>query len=512
MSETPLARPRSPAMPNSAWQRSLTAYGVAAVLLLSVGQDVVRSMIGTWTHTTTYHHGFIVLPICLLLIWRQRRRLALAEPTGSALGALCLLPFGALWVLGAAGDVMFFQQLGLVGLLVALVPSLMGWQVTRIVWFSLLFAFAMVPFGDELVPALQDITADFSVWMLRLVGVPVFREGVLIQTPSGFFEVAEACAGLRFLIANLVVAFLFCHFTYRVWWKWAAFMVLATLIPILANGLRAFGIIFVAYQTDNEVAAGVDHIVYGWGFFTIVMLVSLFIGNLFADRGMAGLGAVEPEDGERPKGEGRRLALGFAALAIAVALAGPVWGLLMSRAAAPEERTLPRLADTGWPAAESAGDWGAAFPAADAVQSASYLVDGVPLDVFLAYYRYQRQGAELVHGANSLFGDRWIRVRTTGWSATVAGREVPGRVLQLARGSERRLVAAFYWIDGEFVSDDLEVKLHQALARLGLREAPAGALVLSTPFEGDVEEGLARVRRFLERAGAFAPALPVDGS
>ncbi|MEX0757999.1 MAG: exosortase A, partial [Tistlia sp.] len=327
MTDSPLARVHPHPLSSSAWQRSLTAYAVGAALLLLAGREVVAAMIGTWSTTTTYHHGFIVLPICLFLVWRQRRRLALVEPTGSALGALCLVPFGLLWALGSAGDVLFFQQLGLIGLLAGLVPALMGWRAARVLWFPLLFAFAMVPFGEELVPALQDVTAQFSVRLLRLIGIPVFHEGVLIQTPTGFFEVAEACAGLRFLIANLVVAFLFCHFTYRVWWKWVAFMALATIIPILANGLRAFGIIYVAYKTDNTVAVGVDHLVYGWGFFTIVMLLSLFVGNLFADRGMAGLGTVEPAAAApRPASDRRRLGIGFAALAIAVALAGPVWG------------------------------------------------------------------------------------------------------------------------------------------------------------------------------------------
>ena len=120
--------------------------------------------------------------------------------------------------------------------------------------------------------------------LLRLIDIPVFHNGFLIEIPNGLFEVAEACAGIRFLIANIVVAAVFAHLSYRSWWKWVLFMLLAVLVPVLANGLRAFGIILIAYLTDNEYAVGVDHLVYGWGFFTVVMLVLLFVGNLFADR------------------------------------------------------------------------------------------------------------------------------------------------------------------------------------------------------------------------------------
>lgn len=509
MADSPVVRPRSGLLAGGAWARSLAAYGLGVLLLLVVGRQVVAALLATWAGTTTYHHGFVILPICLYLVWRQRRRLALVEPERSALGLLCLLPFGLLWVLGAAGDVMFFQQVGLVGLLVALVPALMGWRVARILWFPLVFAFAMVPFGDELVPALQDVTAQFAVGLLRLIGVPVFHEGVLIQTPSGYFEVAEACAGLRFLIANLVVAFLFCHFTYRRWWKWVAFMALATVIPILANGLRAFGIIFIAYKTDNSVAVGVDHIVYGWGFFTVVMLVSLFVGNLFADRGMAGLGTVEPAPGAaRERGARRRLGVGFAALALAVAVVGPLWGVMMNRSADAAEGPLPSLAAQDLPRGEAAeSDWQAEFPKADAAEVQRYRVGGAPLDLVFAYYREQRQGAELIHGANRLYGEDWIRVDSRRWQAEVAGLAAPGRLLRIARGDERRLVAVFYWVDGRFLDDPFRIKVRQALARLQLRHAPAAALVVSTPVEAGAAEAEQRLRRFLAERPALVPAL-----
>ena len=101
--------------------------------------------------------------------------------------------------------------------------------------------------------------------LLRVAGVPVFHDGVLIETSSGLFEAAEACAGVRFLIANVMIAALFAHFAYRRAWKVAAFMSLALTVPVVANGLRAFGIVYIAFWTDNKYASGVDHVVYGCG-------------------------------------------------------------------------------------------------------------------------------------------------------------------------------------------------------------------------------------------------------
>ncbi len=144
--------------------------------------------------------------------------------------------------------------------------SVVGWRIFRAMLFPMLYLFFMVPTGEFLVPRLQDFTASFVVLGLQLVNIPVFLDGVFIRIPNGLFEVAEACAGLRFLIANVAFGFLFANLMYRGWRKRIIFVALSFIVPIFANGLRAFGIVMIAHLSDNKLAAGVDHIVYGWGF------------------------------------------------------------------------------------------------------------------------------------------------------------------------------------------------------------------------------------------------------
>ena len=98
----------------------------------------------------------------------------------------------------------------------------------------------------------RTIAVGIAVALLRLAGVPVFHDGVLIETPSGLFEVAEACAGIRFLIANLVVVTLFAHLALRRAWKWLLFLTLGLIVPVVANGLRAFGIIAIAHDEPAQ--------------------------------------------------------------------------------------------------------------------------------------------------------------------------------------------------------------------------------------------------------------------
>src|SRR4051794_24647360 len=154
-------------------------------------------MATVWWETTTYHHGFLVAPISFWLAWQRRQEFVGRVPSQEPLALLPLAGFAGLWLLGEAGDVQILQHVGVVGMLVSAIVALLGRSVCRLLAFPLAFLFFMVPFGDFLIPSLQDFTAHFAVMLLRAVGVPVFHDGVLIEIPAGLFEVAEACAGVR---------------------------------------------------------------------------------------------------------------------------------------------------------------------------------------------------------------------------------------------------------------------------------------------------------------------------
>jgi exosortase/archaeosortase family protein len=114
--------------------------------------------------------------------------------------------------------------------------------------------------------------------------VPAALHGFFIDTPVGRFEVAEACSGVKFLIAMIALGTLVAHLCFRSWTRRAVFMAACVVVPILANGVRAWGTIYVAQSRGVEFAAGFDHIVYGWIFFAIVMAVLLGAASPFFDR------------------------------------------------------------------------------------------------------------------------------------------------------------------------------------------------------------------------------------
>src|SRR3546814_524737 len=116
------------------------------------------------------------------------------------------------------------------------------------------FLFFAVPMGEEVIPLLQTITAEIAVFLLRTTGVPTFHSGLLIEIPSGSFVVADVCSGARFLITTLVLGTLVANFFFVSWRRRILFMLLCLVVPILANGLRAYGIILLAHLTDPALA------------------------------------------------------------------------------------------------------------------------------------------------------------------------------------------------------------------------------------------------------------------
>jgi exosortase len=168
------------------------------------------------------------------------------------------------------------------------VVSVLGLRAALLLALPLAFASFLVPFGDEIIPPLQFITADIAIALTHASGVEASVAGIHIHTPAGLFIVAEACSGVKFLIAMVTLGVLVCFTRFDSWSRRAAFMAACVIVPILANAVRAWATIYVAQFIGAERATGFDHIVYGWIFFAIVVAALLGGAWRFFER--------EPED------------------------------------------------------------------------------------------------------------------------------------------------------------------------------------------------------------------------
>jgi exosortase A len=490
------------------WVKTLVAFGALSALLLVLFFPTWQAMAQTWWYTTAFNHGLVVLPISALLVWQRRRALRRMLPAQDGLGLALLGCFAFTWLLGKAAEVFLVQHVAVVGLLVGLIVALFGRAIGRFLWFPLLFLFFMVPFGSFLIPYLQAFTADFVAVSLRLIDVPVFQEGSLLMTPSGVFEVAEACAGLRFIIANVVVATLFAYWAYDRPLKWFWLLIVSLVVPVIANGLRALGVVYLAYLTDNKYATGIDHIVYGWGFFTATMLIILVIGSRFADRPIGWFGeARRPQ--QPPVATTAKWRMSFSLAALVVLGAAPVYAHTAMRLPnAPSGLGEPAIAvSTGWPRSAAAHDWEPRILNPDLVTHETYALGDDTVDFFVAYFAFERESAEAVNQRHRLAdGETWVRTEG-GWQPLdVDGLPSSVRREQLARSmlGARRLVLWWYWIGGEFTSSPWRAKALQVRDRLLGRATPAAIIAVSAPFEDRPETALETVEAFLQ--SGFTPA------
>jgi exosortase A len=268
----------------AAWRTPLLQLALGWAGLIALTWRDWAEMAHQWWDISTYNHILLILPILAWLVrlrWPELSRLA---PRAWWPGLALLLAGALTWFTGAAYDINLISQAGAVIMLQSAVPLLLGPRVAAGVLFPLGYIAFLVPFGEEIVPVLQGITAKMAVELTHLSGVPASVEGVFIDTPAGLFEVAEACSGVKFLVAMVALGTLAAHLCFASWKRRAVFMAAAVVVPVLANGVRAWGTIYIAQSQGIEFAAGFDHIVYGWIFFAVVMAVLLGAAWRFFDR------------------------------------------------------------------------------------------------------------------------------------------------------------------------------------------------------------------------------------
>ncbi len=315
---------QDPARGVATWGPALAALGLLLALVLGVLFQVeVLAAVSIWSTSTAYNHCWLVLPVALWLVWIRRDRLqGLAPAPMPAAAALALLPAAA-WFAAERLGIMEGRQLAVIGLVWCCCLGILGWRVCRAMAPALAYLVFLVPFGAFLTPMLQDITAWMIDVLLDIVGIPHFVDHLIIEIPEGTFLVAEACAGLRFLIAAIAFGALYAVVMFRSPGRRLIVFALSIIVPIIANGFRAFGIVLLGHLLGSAQAGAADHVLYGWIFFSIVILLLILVGMPFRED-------LEAEPPPPQAGHAAIPAPGAAALALAgaavlaVAAAGPV--------------------------------------------------------------------------------------------------------------------------------------------------------------------------------------------
>lgn len=468
---------------NKSFQQLLVVMLLVLLGWAAVFYKGLITAVAIWYESDIFNHCLFVLPGAFYLIYLKRTALSQQPIRPNYWVAVFCIPLIALYAIGLAGDVQLFMHAAMFTLLPFLYWLILGNQAARQIAFPLLFILFCIPVGEELVPYLQQIAAKFSVVLLELSGIPVFRSGLYIEIPKGRFLVAEACSGISFFIASLVIGCLYSYLNLRSPWRRGAFVLLSVIFPVAANIVRVYGIILIAHLSDMKYAVGADHLIYGWFFFAFVIVCLIALGEWIREKGPVPKADNQIDSSAANKPGMFKHGLGATAVLLVIAA---LWYQFIGQAI-PEKSNatyeLVRISDDFTEVPEASYmrlRWQAKYRNSTTER---YLQKTTPfamkLDIYQAFYA--AGDGELISSLNRLYDqDDWTRVE----SFQVAPDQKPYAMeLISSPGGQLRLLAHWFVLNNATYAGQRDTKINQIMKTLSGELAHGAVVIMSMDVE-----------------------------
>jgi exosortase len=275
---------QAPASPLGSWysRNAQFAWGSALICLLiaAVYYQVLGKLVLDWWQFPDLSYGFLVPFFAAFLVWEKRATLLRTKVTPTWSGT-AVMAFGlAVLLLGIYGSELFLSRVSLVILLAGLVLAFGGWLLLKELRFALLVLLLAIPLPailfNQITFPLQILASKLASDLLPLFGVPVLREGNVIQLPQMQLEVAEACSGIRSLMSLFTLSIFYGYFMERSNWRRIVLVLASIPIAIAANAVRILGTGLCVQYWDPDKALGFFHEFSGWVIF-LVSLICLYL-------------------------------------------------------------------------------------------------------------------------------------------------------------------------------------------------------------------------------------------
>lgn len=474
-------------------------YIVPLILILSMILffNTWASMVGVWELSGTYTHGFFVIPASIWLIWQNKSLYPYLYPTHySYLGLGFIVSNGFLWLLASITHVQVIQHFSLVGMLIGSFWFYAGDKTSKKLLFPLLFLYFMVPAGDSLLPYLMEFTADFTVAMLRLTGLSVYRENLHFTLTSGNWSVIEACSGLRYLIASITLGTIYAYITYTKTYKRAIFILFSIFTPIIANGLRAYMIVMIGHLSSMKLATGVDHLVYGALFFALIIFIMFYVGSFWADK---------PEEENIDPSAATKLATHYtikqnSLIGLTLLISLGIWPLLNqylqshyhAQTNLPEWSVLTQ--NNAWQEIPTPNwEWQPELNNTANQSTRYFKKDNIILGLYQANFGDENQESELVNSGNKLISkeqrEKWHVIQQNTYKSDALNITANISKIRNAQTEQNIITYQWYKIGNHQTNNDYLAKLYQLFKRLTLNTDAEiyTVLFLMTPKETTID-------------------------
>ncbi|MEZ5895833.1 MAG: exosortase [Parvularculaceae bacterium] len=503
--DTHLRRGSAAQARQTAWPRAFALFGAIIITQILLMWPTLVAMARTWVNSSDYHHGAIAAPLSIWLIARRRGDLAHA-PQPSWAGIALALTFMAVWLAGRAASAEIVAQLAFIGVIIASVIAVFGVRLARLWAFALAFVIFMVPFGQSLTPALQTAASIVVTAALNATGIETAREGHLLSTATADFEMAQACAGLRFIMAMAMTALLAGELAFNDWRKKAGFLVLALAAAIVANWGRAYLIVVTVTMTDRAIGVGAEHVALGW-----IIYSTLIIALVLLARRMTDSGPIKPrQQAPAPASTGRQTpAPASVAIILILAIVGASSYDRHVVSAAPSSP--PRYVDADFTAsawtilsAPRAMRVNAGNP--DHVSTGVFSADGGVLEITLANFGYDNPAREITGFSLPAEDEAAWRMVSRSPIELRYGEAVLHPQLAIFKNSrgERMAAIQIFCLGEKTYSSLARLKIDLAMQKLRGEHFDGGAVFAATPLVTDKTAAQQTLQAFFSAAEPLA--------
>jgi len=456
------------------WCLAVSSIATLLLLTLALYQQTAFYLIGLWNQLDVgeYAHGYLVLAISGYLIFNSRQRLAALVPCIEYRALFGVVTASMLWMVAALVDVQMLQTVGLLLLILALVWTVLGKQVIRVLAFPVLFTAFAIPIWFPLSPVLQNITADAVFGAIRLLSIPALRQDNMIVLPAGTLSIEETCSGLRYLLAALTLGTLYAYMNYSSLRSRLIVVIISAGAAILANMLRVFIVVYLGYATEMQHPLVGDHLSLGWYLFAGLVVILLFFDARFSKGSSMSESIASDAPHETASTTCKNTPVYYFIFVMSVCLlmsAAPMvvyqvkhHSLNGSAKAVPE---LPHDTE-GWLRTDMANDsWMPVYHGA-VDQKLLYKKNNGEVIFYVGYYPAQKQGEELINDLNYINNkDIWHTVYPRPRLQSLYDQQVLEQLLANGAGKQR-LVWYWYNVAGTVTTNKYEAKVLQVLGLL----------------------------------------------
>jgi exosortase len=186
-----------------------------------------------------------------------------------------------IFVVAYVGAEVFTQRVSLLTFIAGVILYLWGWRMLRETSFVLLLLLLAIPLPatififNAVVQPLQLIASSMAERLLDFFGIPVFREGNLLQIKGQILNVTEACSGIRSLATLVTGGVIVGYYLPARWWLRPVFVLSSIPIALGVNARRVAGTGVLAEDWRERCAAGFLHLFSGWVVFVFASCLLL---------------------------------------------------------------------------------------------------------------------------------------------------------------------------------------------------------------------------------------------